>query len=228
MALGKAGSEGAPVYEFGFGLSWSTFEYSDLRVEKHEVLDYQPTSGQTEPAPVVGESGASLGDYGFPTGIRYFSQWIYPWLNTTASGGDASDDGEYGKRADEFFPPGATDGSAQPKLPASGPAGGNPRLWDVMYTVSCVVKNTGSRVADEVPQLYVGLGGDDEPARVLRGFERLEGVAPGQSVEFRAELTRRDLSNWDVAAQDWVVTERPKKVWVGSSSRKLSLHVDLG
>ncbi|KAF4511497.1 hypothetical protein G6O67_003289 [Ophiocordyceps sinensis] len=96
-----------------------------------------------------------------------------------------------------------------------------------MYTVSCVIKNTGGRVADEIPQVYVSLGGDNEPVRVLRGFERFEHMAPGQSIEFHAELTRRDVSNWDVVAQNWVVTKQPKKVWVGSSSRKLPLHADL-
>ncbi|KAM4057181.1 fibronectin type III-like domain-containing protein [Hirsutella rhossiliensis] len=209
MAPGKPGTKGAPIYEFGFGLSWSTFEYSDLRVKKHNVQEYRPTDGETEPAPVLGENSLNLNDYAAPPYIRYVYQWIYPWLNTTSSGEEASRDADYGQTAEQFLPPGATDGSPQAKLPSSGPSGGNQRLWDVMYTV------------------YVSLGGDYEPVRVLRGFERLEGIAPGQSVKFRTELTRRDLSNWDVAAQDWVITEEPKSVWVGSSSRKLPLHADL-
>ncbi|KAF4511498.1 hypothetical protein G6O67_003289 [Ophiocordyceps sinensis] len=220
VAPGKPGTKGAPIYEFGFGLSWSTFEYSDLRVEKHKVREYQPTHGETKPAPVLGHNSPNLDDYKFPPYIRKIYQWIYPWINTTSSGAD-------GRTAEEFLPPGATDGSPQPKLPSSGPAGGNQGLWDVMYTVSCVIKNTGGRVADEIPQVYVSLGGDNEPVRVLRGFERFEHMAPGQSIEFHAELTRRDVSNWDVVAQNWVVTKQPKKVWVGSSSRKLPLHADL-
>lgn len=40
-------------------------------------------------------------------------------------------------------------------------------------------------------------------------------------------LNRRDLSNWDVTAQDWVITKYAKKVFVGSSSRKLPLQGSL-
>lgn len=40
-------------------------------------------------------------------------------------------------------------------------------------------------------------------------------------------MTRRDLSNWDVASQNWVITSAQKKVYVGNSSRKLPLSADL-
>lgn len=227
-APGKPGDDaGAPIFEFGFGLSWSNFTYSDLRVEKHDVRPYRGAAGRTIAAPVLGNFSTDLRDYAFPPGIRYIYQWIYPWLNSTASGREASGDPHYGQTAAQFLPAGATDGGPQPRAPASGAPGGNRQLWDVLYTVRCTVRNTGGATTDEVPQLYVGLGGAGEPARVLRGFERLERIAPGRAVTFKAELTRRDLSNWDVAAQNWVVTDAPKKVWVGSSSRNLPLSADL-
>ncbi|PHH89585.1 hypothetical protein CDD83_5721 [Cordyceps sp. RAO-2017] len=226
-APGKPGDSGAPIYEFGYGLSWSTFEYSDLDVRKEHVQPYQPTAGKTVAAPVLGNYSTDLKDYAFPPGIRYISQWIYPWLNTTTAGKEASADAQYGQKAEQFLPPGATDGSPQHRLPSSGRPGGHEQLFDVLYTVSCTIKNTGRRTTDEVAQVYVGLGGEDEPVRVLRGFERLEGIEPGRSVKFEAKLTRRDLSNWDTVSQNWVVTKHPKKVWVGSSSRNLPLHATL-
>ena len=226
-APGKAGDAGAPIFEFGFGLSWSTFSYSDLKIQKHDVRPYEPPRGKTIPAPVLGNFSTDLADYAFPPGIRYIYQWIYPWLNTTTSGKEASADPDYGQTAEQFLPPGATDGSPQARQPSSGEPGGNCQLWDVLYTVTCTVTNTGRATTDEVPQVYVGLGGAGEPVRVLRGFERIERVAPGESVTFRAELTRRDVSNWDVGAQNWVVTGEPKTVWVGSSSRNLPLSADL-
>jgi len=61
---------------------------------------------------------------------------------------------------------------------------------------------------------------------VLRGFDKLR-IDPGQTVTFRAPLTRRDLSNWDPVLQDWVITEYPKTVYVGKSSRKLELSAPL-
>lgn len=40
------------------------------------------------------------------------------------------------------------------------------------------------------------------------------------------QLTRRDLSNWDPASQNWVVTALPKTIYVGDSSRNFSFtHV---
>lgn len=220
-------SPGAPIYEFGHGLSWSTFEYSNLVVQKHDVRPMSPPQGKTSAAPTFGHYSTNLKDYAFPSYIRYIDTFIYPWLNKTSSGEQASRDPLYGKTAKEFLPPGATDGSPQPRLASSGQPGGNEQLWDVLYTVTATITNTGKTMTDEVPQLYVSLGGEKEPVRVLRGFERIERIAPGQSVVFRHELTRREISNWDSASQNWVITEAPKKVWVGSSSRNLPLSADL-
>ncbi|CAH0018396.1 unnamed protein product [Clonostachys rhizophaga] len=215
--------EGAPIYEFGFGLSWSTFEYSDLVILPRNPQPYKPTEGKTIAAPSWGNYSKDLKDYQFPGGIRRFEQFIYPWLTSTDAK-EASNDTSYGSPAEDFLPPGALDGSPQPRLPSSGEPGGNRQLWDVIYQVQATITNTGKATADEIPQLYISHGGENEPVRVLRGFDRIERIAPGQSVIFRADITRRDLSNWDVVSQNWVVTEHEKTVWVGSSSRNLPLQ----
>ncbi|KAL4726388.1 beta-glucosidase [Fusarium chlamydosporum] len=219
----------APLYEFGFGLSWTTFEYSDLEVQSVSNASYSPPAGNTIPAPSYGNFSKNLDDYKFPSSVRYIYKFIYPFLNTSSSAKEASNDveGNFGATADDFLPPNALNGSAQPRLPSSGAPGGNPQLWDVLYTVTATITNTGNATSDEVPQLYVSLGGENEPIRVLRGFERIENIAPGQSAKFTAQLTRRDLSNWDVNAQNWVITDHAKKIWVGSSSRNLPLSADL-
>ena len=222
------GDKGAPIFEFGFGLSWSTFEYSNLVVTPHNPQPYKPTAGLTIPAPSWGGNySTNLKDYVFPKHIRRIEQFIYPWLNSAESGEEASGDDNYGQTAEEFLPPKALDSKAQPLHPASGPNGGNRQLWDVVYEVQATITNTGKVTTDEVPQLYVSLGGEDEPVRVLRGFDRIESIAPGQSVQFNAQITRRDLSNWCVDTQNWVITDAPKKVFVGSSSRNLPLEAKL-
>ncbi|KAH7329421.1 beta-glucosidase family 3 protein [Stachybotrys elegans] len=218
--------ENTPLFEFGFGLSWSTFEYSNLNVEKRQVRPYNPTTGQTIAAPSFGNASTDLDDYLFPSNIRPIRNFIYPYLNVS-SAEDASDDDSYGEEAADFLPPGALDGSAQPKNPAGGAPGGNRQLWDILYTITATITNTGSATTDEVPQLYLSHGGEGEPVRVLRGFERIERIAPGESKTFRAELTRRDLSNWDTVSQNWVITDAPKTIWVGSSSRNLPLTATL-
>ncbi|KAF4983088.1 hypothetical protein FZEAL_1417 [Fusarium zealandicum] len=217
----------APIYEFGYGLSWTTFKYSNLVVTGHANQPYSAPGGETIVAPVLGNHSTDLSDYTFPASIRQIALFIYPWLSTSSSAREASGDPDFGKTAEEFLPPKALDGSAQPRHPASGGPGGNPRLWEVLFTVTATITNTGNATSDEIPQLYVSHGGENEPIRVLRGFGRIENIAPGQSVQFTAELTRRDLSNWDVVSQNWVVTEHQKTVYVGSSSRNLPLSATL-
>ena len=215
-----------PIYEFGFGLSYTTFEYSNLQVTKHNSSAYSPTTGMTGAAPVLGNFSTNLTEYLFPNAsFPYIRQYIYPYLNTTDER-QASADPYYGQTAAEFLPPHATDGSPQPLLAAGGAPGGNPQLWDVLYTVTATVTNNGTRNGEEVPQLYVSLGGPNNPSLVLRGFERLS-IDAGQSTTFSADIVRRDLSNWDTVAQNWVITSYPKTIYVGSSSRNLPLSQGL-
>jgi len=47
------------------------------------------------------------------------------------------------------------------------------------------------------------------------------------SVDVGFEITRRDLSVWDVEKQEWKLQNGSYGVWVGSSSRKLVLNGSL-
>ncbi|KAL5357941.1 putative beta-glucosidase A [Aspergillus floccosus] len=209
-----------PIYEFGYGLSYTSFELSDLHVELINGSSYIPTTGQTSAAQTFGEV-EDASSYLYPEGLKRISKFIYPWLNSSdleASTGDS----DYGEPNFEYIPEGATDGSPQPRLPASGGPGGNPGLYEDLFQVSVTVTNTGKVAGDEVPQLYVSLGGPNEPKRVLRKFERLH-LAPGEQKVWTTTLNRRDLANWDVVAQDWKITRYAKTIFVGTSSRKLPL-----
>ncbi|KAL4927979.1 beta-glucosidase [Aspergillus undulatus] len=213
-----------PIYEFGYGLSYTTFKYSNLTVQKLNAANYTPASGQTKEAPTFGTIGEAA-DYVFPDSLKRIREFIYPWTNSTDLK-ESSGDPNYGWDHSEYIPKGARDGSPQTVLPSSGGPGGNPRLYDHLFEISATVKNTGSVAGSEVPQLYVSLGGPNEPKVVLRGFDKLH-IQPGQERIFKTTLTRRDLSNWDITKDDWVITPHPKKVFVGSSSRKLSLKASL-
>lgn len=216
------------IYEFGHGLSYTTFEYSNIQVTKKNAGPYKPTTGQTAPAPTFGNFSTDLSDYLFPDEeFPYVYQYIYPYLNTTDPR-NASGDPHFGQTAEEFMPPHAIDDSPQPLLPSSGKnsPGGNRALYDILYEVTADITNTGEIVGDEVVQLYVSLGGPDDPKVVLRDFGKLR-IEPGQTAKFRGLLTRRDLSNWDVVSQDWVISEHTKTVFVGKSSRDLGLSAVL-
>lgn len=138
-----------PRYEFGFGLTYTTFAYSDLAIN---VLPGVSTAYLPPPSPVL-------------------------------QGGIAS-------------------------------------LWDVVAQVYATVSNTGPVAAAEVAQLYVGIPGG--PVRQLRGFSKV-GIPVGGSVTVEFDLMRRDLSEWSVAEQSWVLQQGSYEVYVGSSSRDLPL-----
>ncbi|ETI28307.1 hypothetical protein G647_00756 [Cladophialophora carrionii CBS 160.54] len=210
-----------PIYEFGFGLSYTTFEYSNLVITPGNPAPYVPTSGLTAPAPSYGTAPTDLSEYVFPNDsipYRYY-EFIYPYLNSTNLEASAADP-DYGLPTEQYVPAGAQDGSPQPIPAAGGAPGGNPLLYEIVATVTATITNTGDVEGDEVAQLYVYLG-EGEPPKVLRGFDRIT-IAPGQSATFTAELTRRDVSVWDTISQDWVQVENPT-IYVGASSRNLPL-----
>lgn len=142
-----------PRYEFGFGLSYTTFSYSNLATS-------QDTTANTSQYP----SGAVL-------------------------------------------------------------EGGQTDLWDVLFSVTVDVQNTGKVNGTEVPQLYLQVPDATRP-RVLRGFDK-PFLEAGQTVTVTFPLTRRDLSVWDTVAQKWALQRGKYTVFVGASSRDLALNKTL-
>ncbi|KAG7806207.1 hypothetical protein KL921_004935 [Ogataea angusta] len=98
--------------------------------------------------------------------------------------------------------------------------GGNPNLWEVVATVTCDVTNSGNVTAAEVAQLYVEI--PNGPGRVLRGFDKVS-IAPGETQTFVFDLTRRDLSTWDVENQNWALQQGDYAVYVGKSVLDIQL-----
>jgi len=213
-----------PVYEFGFGLSYTTFAYSNIRVTKQNAGQYTPTTGMTSAAPTLGNYSTDPAQYQFPANLSYVDRFIYPYLNSTDLR-TASQDPQYNVN-NYTWPTGVSDGAPQARIAAGGAPGGNPQLWDVLFSVEATITNSGTLAGDEVVQLYVSLGNPDDPKVVLRGFDRLS-IQPGQSTTFHADIMRRDVSNWDTESQNWVITDAPKTVYVGSSSRQLLLEAEL-
>lgn len=99
---------------------------------------------------------------------------------------------------------------------------GNPHLWDILYRLSCVVRNTGNVAGAAVPRLY--LSSPDVPAQgrtpknVLRGFEKVM-LQPGESKRVQFDLNRKDLSYWNTATQKWTIPSGQFNAFVGLSSR---------
>ena len=96
--------------------------------------------------------------------------------------------------------------------------GGYEDLFDEVVKVTTTLSNTGPVDGAEVAQLYVTFPAEAaQPVRVLRGFEKVQ-VSVGQDARVSFSLRRRDLSYWDVRAQQWAVAPGVYKFSVGTSS----------
>ncbi|KAF4784956.1 beta-glucosidase [Colletotrichum scovillei] len=102
-----------------------------------------------------------------------------------------------------------------------GPALNSNALWEVILNVEASFNNTGNRAGEEVVQLYVAI--PNSPPKQLRGFDKVS-LEMGDSATVQFELTRRDLSIWDVVAQAWTLQDGNYTIFVGASSRNLPLQ----
>ncbi|KAE8331461.1 beta-glucosidase G [Aspergillus sergii] len=102
--------------------------------------------------------------------------------------------------------------------------GGHPDLYEVIATVQFKVTNTGKLAGATVPQLYLAFPQDTTPAgtpvKVLRGFEKVH-LEAGRSQKMNFEITRKDLSFWNVVRQEWEVPRGSFEAMIGFSSRNI-------
>lgn len=216
----------SPRYEFGFGLSYTTFELSDIRVtalqEKYHIPSSRPRDTATPPTydNEIPDPETAL----FPEGIRKLKKYIYPYISSVEEAKPAERGYEY---------PDGYNRQREPS-PAGGDEGGNPSLWDLHAQVNVQIKNNGNRTGREVIQVYVSFppvsewdeDGEhpiDFPVRVLRNFTKVE-LQSGELQNVELTLTRKDLSYWSTKYQNWIMpTNGTFKIWVGRSSRDLPL-----
>ncbi|KAI0848821.1 glycoside hydrolase family 3 protein [Daldinia vernicosa] len=204
-----------PSFEFGFGLSYTNFTYSNLTAVHHDPGVYKPAYGTTPPARTYGELDLDPKNAVTPEGFSKIPKFIYPYINNATIPNTTAE-----------IPPGGHNASAQPVLPAGGPSGGNPALYELLYVISADITNSGEVAGTEIPQLYISHGGPTEPKVVLRGFDEIY-LEPEETKTVVFNVTYRDLSNWDSEEEDWRLTGYPKTAYVGASSRDLRLQKGL-
>lgn len=126
----------------------------------------------------------------------------------------------------QIIPTGAASNAAARAPAQAAIPGGNPALWDILYTIRINLSNTGKVDGATIPQLYISLPSTapaGTPPRQLRGFENVM-ISAGQTISMDFNLMRRDLSYWDITAQDWIIPAGQMGVHVGFSSRDLILN----
>lgn len=227
-----------PRFEFGFGLSYTTFEYSNL-----SIIPLQEKSALPAPRPKDAVSPPSYDNRRpdpalslFPASFRRLHKYIYPYLTSL----DGTEPGPYP------YPKGY-DQIQHPSAAGGGP-GGNPSLYEPFVEIQLQLTNTGPRTGKEVVQIYISFPEDVTeredrgfnkllswhhnkgkeqrigfPVRVLRNFTKIE-LHPGESRMVGLTLSRKDLSYWSVREQNWVMPVLERfRVWVGRSSRDFGL-----
>jgi len=91
-------------------------------------------------------------------------------------------------------------------------------------TITMTITNVGDVVGSETVQLYIGFPrSTGEPLSVLRGFDSVSKLIPGRSRLVRFQLTKDDLSIFDVTMQNWKFIHGTFFLFIGSSSRDIRL-----
>lgn len=112
-------------------------------------------------------------------------------------------------------------------------AAGADSVWDladegVELTVSCKVKNTGSRAGAEVVQVYVADQTPDifKAKKELKGFVKVY-LEAGEEKEVTVCLNRRAFSHYDVNTGKWEVLTGHYQIQAGTSSADIRLVQDI-
>lgn len=215
-----------PRYPFGHGLSYTKFTFSNPTMSVVTPLDsaYPPPRPSKGKTPIYNNTIPPADQVAWSsTNFTRIWRYLYPYL----------DDPDSIKREHTYpYPDGYTT-KPQPEPRAGGGQGGNPALFDIAFSVQVQVTNTGTRRGKAVAQLYVELPsslGLDTPRLQLRQFEKTQELAPGQSETLTLEITRKDVSVWDVVVQDWKapVNGEGIKVWIGESVTVIPIVCEVG
>jgi hypothetical protein len=214
-----------PRFAFGHGLSYTTFELSSISLTSATKLSIIPPARPAKATSVVASlnqtiPGASEAYY--PTGFTTVWRYLYSYLDS----GEADAAYAVGQSDATYAYPAGYSGTQTAGPAAGGANGGNPALWDVAYTISLTVANTGSGnfPGKAVVQAYVQFPSDspyDTPVIQLRDFVKTGSLAPGEGETVELSLTRKDLSVWDTELQNWVVPSGEFNIWVGEASDSL-------
>lgn len=205
-----------PRYEFGYGLSHSNFTFGNLKISEIKMPAREMMSDSDYLTPYeFSPSSLNPEDYIFPEGFNKLNGFIYPYLENTNVNTTETFEYPEGYSTEQLTTPPISGGSL----------GGNKQLWEVAYNVEAELTNNGPHNGAYVAQLYIGIPSSDQlpnAPRQLRGFDKIS-LNADESAKVKFDISRKDLSVWDVVSQSWIVQSGDYTIYVGSSSRNLEL-----
>ncbi|KAA8568696.1 hypothetical protein EYC84_007697 [Monilinia fructicola] len=208
----------SPRFPFGHGLSYTTFSRTVTLAAGKALTSVPPARAAKGSTPAYSTAIPPASEVSWPANFSAVGRYLYPYLDNPSK-----------ITPGEFVYPTGYSNVSKPDPPSGGSQGGNPALWDTMFTLSVTVTNTGPVSGKSVAQLYVQYPSDsayDTPIIQLRDYAKTDTLAPGGNQVVSLVVTRKDISVWDVTKQNWVIpisTTNPFLFWVGDSSGNLTL-----
>ncbi|KAG5358893.1 putative beta-glucosidase A [Yarrowia sp. C11] len=205
--------EKTPLYEFGYGLSYSRFSFSNMSINRGDILEFLPPRPESIYVNKPESLKTPISELYTPQGFHKIEGLVYPWIDDSSV-----------PLTDPGTPFSFANGAGRVS-DASGGVGGHPWLWSTAATVSHTTTNCGDVPGRVVSQLYVAFPQTtvDSPPVQLRGFDKSGLLNPGESQKTQYVLNWRDLAIWDVQLQSWRVQRGEYKVYIGHSSRDMEL-----
>ncbi|KAF8167900.1 beta-glucosidase [Crassisporium funariophilum] len=115
---------------------------------------------------------------------------------------------------------GSSGGGTAPSGPGSSL---DPWLHTKVITVTFSLTNNGTVAGHEIPQLYIlPPASANSPPKSLKGFDSVY-LTPGQTKSVTMQLSRFDLSIWNVVNQRWQIPTGQMGISIGASSRDIRL-----
>jgi beta-glucosidase len=92
--------------------------------------------------------------------------------------------------------------------------------------VSMTVRNTGRRLGDAVPQVYLGPSPSVSQPQAVRGLVGYQKISlwPGESRRVHIQVTADQLKYWSTSKHNWLTGTGVREIFAGSSSADLPLQ----